>query len=186
MAKANLRLKRPSSHTRLLSRVIVLDVVWGGLSPLAAFLLRDGTIQRPASVAMYCGIAFLTSLVVFQWFQTSSPIARFYSIRDAFELIKACVLIAALTAVASFLLTRLEEAPRSLPILHFMLLASGLLGARILLRMRDTHRETRRPDHPVNKVEHVLIIEASRLAWFFSKMVEELGAGQPPNRGRAR
>lgn len=174
MAKANLRLKRPSSHTRLLSRVIVLDVVWGGLSPLAAFLLRDGTIQRPASVAMYCGIAFLTSLLVFQWFQTSSPIARFYSIRDAFELIKACVLIAALTAVASFLLTRLEEAPRSIPILHFMLLASGLLGARVLLRMRDTHRETRTPKRAVNKVEHVLIIEASRLAWFFSKMVEEL------------
>lgn len=177
VAKANLRLKRPSSHTRLLSRVIVLDVVWGGLSPLAAFLLRDGTIQRPASVAMYCGIAFLTSLLVFQWFQTSSPIARFYSIRDAFELIKACGLIAALTAVASFLLTRLEEAPRSLPILHFMLLACGLLGARILLRMRDTHRETRTPNHAVNKVEHVLIIGASRLAWFFSKMVEELAPG---------
>ena len=32
--------------------------------------------------------------------------------------------LAALTAVASFLLTRLEEAPRSIPILHFLLLAA--------------------------------------------------------------
>jgi len=176
MAKANLRFKKPSSHTRLLSRVTILDVVWGGLSPLAAFLLRDGTIQRPASVATYCGVAFLVSLLVFQWFRTSSPIARFYSIRDALELLKACILIAALSAVVAFLLTRLEEAPRSLPILHFFLLASVLLGARILLRLRDTHRETRTP-YATDTAEHVIIIEASRLAWFFSKMVEELAPG---------
>ena len=176
MVKANRRLRRPSSHTRLLSRVVVLDVVWGGLSPLAAFVLRDGTVNSPSGVATYCSIAFLASLLVFQWFQTSSPIARFYSIRDALELIKACVLIAALSAVASFLLTRLEEAPRSIPVLHFLLLASGLLGARILLRLRDTRRETR-ASSSVARVEHVLIVGASRLAWFFSKMLEELAPG---------
>lgn len=176
MVKANLRLKKPSSHTRLLSRVGVWDVVWGGASPLAAYLLRDGTILRPGAVATYCGVAFLASLLVFQWFQTSSPISRFYSIRDAFELIKACVVVAALAAVVAFLLTRLDEAPRSIPILHFMLLASGLLGARFLLRLRETRRESRRPN-AAEKVEHVLIIQASRLAWFFSKMVEEVASG---------
>jgi lipopolysaccharide/colanic/teichoic acid biosynthesis glycosyltransferase len=177
VAKANLRLKRPSSHTRLLSRVIILDVVWGGFSPLVAFLLRDGAIQHPESVATYCAISLLVSLLVFQWFQTSSPIARFYSIRDAFELIKACVLIAVVSAVAAFLVTRLEEAPRSLPILHFMLLASGLLGARILLRLRATHRDVLTPA-PVAQTENLLIIQATRLAWFFSKMVEEVvGSG---------
>ena len=176
MAKANVRLKKPSSHTRFLSRVAVWDVVWGGISPFAAFLLRDGTINSPSGVVTYCAISFLASLLVFQWFQTSSPISRFYSIRDAFELLKACVLIAALSAVAAFLLTRLEEAPRSIPILHFMLLTSGLLGGRILVRLRDTRRESHRPN-TTNKIEHVLIIEASRLAWFFSKMVEELAPG---------
>jgi lipopolysaccharide/colanic/teichoic acid biosynthesis glycosyltransferase len=141
-----------------------------------AYLLRDGTILRPDAVATYCGVAFLGSLLVFQWFQTSSPISRFYSIRDAFELIKACVLIAALSAVVAFVLTRLDEAPRSIPILHFMLLASGLLGGRILLRLRESRRESRRPN-ATKKVDHILIIQASRLAWFFSKMVEELAPG---------
>jgi lipopolysaccharide/colanic/teichoic acid biosynthesis glycosyltransferase len=156
--------------------VAIWDVVWGGLSPLAAYLLRDGTILRPNGTLTYCGVAFFASLLVFQWFQTSSPISRYYSIRDAFELIKACVLIAALSAVASFLLTRLDEAPRSIPILHFMLLASGLLGVRLLLRLRDTRREIRTAQ-TTGKVEHVLIIGASRLAWFFSKMIEELAPG---------
>lgn len=173
MAKANVRLKKPSSHTRLVSRVAVWDVAWGGISPLAAFLLRDGTLRSPNSVSIYCGVALLVSFLVFQWFQTSSPLSRFYSLRDAFELLKACALIAAFSAVVAFVLTRLEEAPRSIPILHFMLLASGSLGARILLRLRDTHREAR-TTNGTGTLEHVVIIEASRLAWFFSKMVEEL------------
>ena len=151
----------------------VLDVLWGGISPLAAFLLRDGTIYSPGGVARYCVISFFVSLLVFQWFQTSSPISRFYSLRDAFELFKACVLIAALTAVASFLLTRLEEAPRSIPILQFLLLAAGLLGGRVLLRLRQSHRDAPL-SQAADNVDHVLIIQASRLAWFFTKMVEEL------------
>jgi lipopolysaccharide/colanic/teichoic acid biosynthesis glycosyltransferase len=78
-----------------------------------------------------------------------------------------------LTAVASFLLTRLEEAPRSIPILHFLLLAAGLLGGRVLLRLRQSYRDA--PLSQVAKnVDHVLVIRASRLAWFFTKMVEEL------------
>jgi lipopolysaccharide/colanic/teichoic acid biosynthesis glycosyltransferase len=57
-----------------------------------------------------------------------------------------------------------------------MLLTSGLLGARFLLRLRHTHRDTRATTTP-GRVEHVLIIGASRLAWFFSKMLEELAPG---------
>jgi lipopolysaccharide/colanic/teichoic acid biosynthesis glycosyltransferase len=131
---------------------------------------------RPTGAAFYCGISLAISFLVFQWFRTSSPISRFFSIRDAWELLKACILIAALSAVASFLLTRLEEAPRSIPILHFMVLAFGLLGTRLLLRLRGTHLETRSMNAG-EKVEHVVIVEASRLAWFFSTMVEELAPG---------
>jgi lipopolysaccharide/colanic/teichoic acid biosynthesis glycosyltransferase len=174
--RSNLRLKKPSSHARVLLRVAVWDVLWGGISPCAAYLLRDGAITRPVGVATYCGIALLASLLVFQWFQTSSPLSRFYSIRDAFELLKACALVAALSAVGAFLLTRLEDAPRSIPVLHFMLLASVLLGARVLQRSRATRRETTVAGF-ARKAEHVLIVQASRLAWFFSKMVEEVAPG---------
>jgi lipopolysaccharide/colanic/teichoic acid biosynthesis glycosyltransferase len=173
VAKAKLRLNKPSSYTPSVSRVAVLDVLWGGISPFAAFFLRDGTIYSPSGVTRYCVISFFVSLLVFQWFQTSSPISRFYSLRDAFELFKACVLIAALTAAASFLLTRLEEAPRSIPILHFLLLAAGLLGGRALSRLRQSHHTTPLSEAARN-VDQVLVIQASRLAWFFIKMVEEL------------
>jgi hypothetical protein len=57
VAKANFRLQSPSSHTRIWSRVAILDVVWGGASLAAAYLLRDGTFFRPAGVALYCAIS---------------------------------------------------------------------------------------------------------------------------------
>ncbi len=153
------------------------DVAWGGASPLFAYLLRDGTINRPDAVVGYCGISLLVSLFAFQLFQTSSPISRFYSIRDALELLKACILIAALSAVLAFLFSRLEEAPRSIPVLHFILLTSGLLAWRLFLRLYQTQRETG-VRKVTNSVQHVLLIQASGLAWFFSKMVEELAPGE--------
>jgi len=176
VGKANRRLRKPTSYTRLLSRVPVYDVAWGGLSPVVAFLLRDGTIYSPGVVAAYCGAALLASLLVFQWFQTGSPIVRFYSLRDAVELLKACALVAALSAVTLFLISRLEDAPRAVPILHFLLLGAGLLTIRTTIGLTEA-RHDRRARPANNAVRHVLIIQASRLAWFFCKMVEELAAG---------
>jgi lipopolysaccharide/colanic/teichoic acid biosynthesis glycosyltransferase len=176
VGKANRRLRKPSSYTRLLSRVPVYDIAWGGLSPVVAFLLRDGTIYSPAVVTTYCAAALLASLLVFQWFQTGSPIVRFYSVRDALELLKACALVAALSAVTLFLISRLEDAPRAVPILHFLLLGAGLLAIRTVIGLHDARRD--RPAAQANKtVRHVLIIQASRLAWFFCKTVEELAPG---------
>jgi lipopolysaccharide/colanic/teichoic acid biosynthesis glycosyltransferase len=176
VGKANRRLRKPSSYTRLLSRVPVYDIAWGSLSPVVAFLLRDGTIYSPGVVMAYCGAALLASLLVFQWFQTGSPIVRFYSLRDAVELIKACALVAALSAGTLFLISRLEDAPRAVPVLHFLLLGAGLLTIRTAIGLTEARHD--RGTRQANKaVRHVLIIQASRLAWFFCKMVEELDPG---------
>ncbi len=177
MARANLRLKRPASQTRVLSRVAVWDVACVAASPLVAFLLRDGTIKSPDRVAIYCGIALLASLLVFQWFRTSAPISRYFSIKDALDLLKACIVIVALSAVLAFLFTRLQEAPRSIPVLQLILLASALLAGRLFSRLHETRRETGVRE-VTNSVQHVLVIHASRLAWFFSKMIEELAPGE--------
>jgi hypothetical protein len=85
VAKATLRLQSPSSHTRSWSRIGILDVIWGGASPAAAYLLRDTGFLRPGATVLYCGISLLTSVLVFQWFRTSSPISRFYSLRDGID-----------------------------------------------------------------------------------------------------
>lgn len=170
-----LRGKIPSSRTRLLCRIAPFDMVWAGVTPVLAFLVRDGAISRLDMVAAYTAVAFIAALITFQWFRTSSPIATYFSVHDAFSVIKACLTTAALTAVFLFIFTRLEDAPRSIPLIHFLILTSGLIGVRVIARLAHTRREvvTR---YGSTELENVLIIGATRLAWFFSKMVEEFAA----------
>jgi len=58
------------------------------LSPVLAFLIRDGTIYRGDIVAVYCVVALVASLIAFQWFKISSPIPAFFSFHDAFSVAK--------------------------------------------------------------------------------------------------
>jgi lipopolysaccharide/colanic/teichoic acid biosynthesis glycosyltransferase len=126
---------------------------------------------------VYCGIAFLASLLVFQWFQTSTPIARYFSIKDALDLLKACILVTALSAVLAFLFTRLNEAPRSIPVLQLILLTAALTVGRLFSGLQEARRETKTRT-TTKPVQHVLVIQASRLAWFFSKIIEDLVPGE--------
>lgn len=169
------RPRPPTSRTRLLSRVAIFDLIWAGLSPLLAFLLRDGAINHPDIVTIYCGIAFVFSLISFQWFKISAPIASFFSVHDASKIAQACLTSVALTAAALFTFNRLEDAPRSILFIHLSILLGGLLSQRTI------HRLAARPYAGSigvwnGRAENILIVEASRLAWFFSKMVEEFAA----------
>jgi lipopolysaccharide/colanic/teichoic acid biosynthesis glycosyltransferase len=73
---------------------------------------------------------------------------------------------AALTAALSFTLMRLDGVPRSLPILHFLILAAGIIGARWF---RSEHfRRLDQPDQ--DAMENVLIIGATQLACLYIRM----------------
>ena len=126
----DLRAKLPSSRTRVFSRIGPFDVMWAGVSPILAFYIRDGAFNRIDAVVSYGLVALVVSLIVFQWFKISSPLTNFFSMRDALTVAAACLTAVALTTVILFIFTRLEEAPRSIPIIHFLILGFGLIGVR--------------------------------------------------------
>jgi lipopolysaccharide/colanic/teichoic acid biosynthesis glycosyltransferase len=150
--------------------------MWAGISPILAFLIRDGRINHIDVVGVYGGAALVISLIVFQWFRISSPIPNYFSIHDAFTVSKACLTTVALTAVVLFVFTRLDFAPRSIPIIHFLVLGCGLIGTRALSRLADARLADEMPRPDCEELESILVIGATRLAWFFSKMVEELSS----------
>src|SRR4051794_30055291 len=166
----------PSSRTRVFSRLAPFDCFWAGVSPILAFLIRDGAINRIDSVAVYCAIALVSSLISFQWFKISSPILEFFSFHDAFTVAKACLTTAALTAVVLFVFTRLDDAPRSVPVIHFLILGGGLIAVRALARLTDSRPEVGINQPSIETIENILVVGAPRPAWFFSKMVEEFTA----------
>jgi lipopolysaccharide/colanic/teichoic acid biosynthesis glycosyltransferase len=173
-----LRAKIPSSRSRVFSRIAPFDIFWTSVSPILAFLIRDGSLNRVDSVAIYCATAVVVSLVVFQWFKISSPIPTFFSVHDALAVIKACLTTAALTAAVIFIFSRLDYAPRSIPIIHFLVLGTGLVGSRALSRVAGAHQATGDIRPRSENVENILIIGATKLAWFFSKMMEEFTSNE--------
>jgi lipopolysaccharide/colanic/teichoic acid biosynthesis glycosyltransferase len=176
--RTNTRLHSPSSQARIFSRVSLFDALWAGISPALAFLVRDAWIDRPDAVVIYCGAAFLASLLTFQLFKLSEPISRFFSTRDAVEVVKACAISVALAGAFLFTFTRMEETPRSIPLIHFLVLTSGLVGGRSISRIRCRLRNAHKSHIAAQTVENIVVIGTSRLAWFFIKLVEELNPGE--------
>ena len=166
----------PSSRKRMFSRLSLFDVVWAALSPILAFAVRDGTINSFEDVVVYSCVALVVSIIVFQWFRISSPLPHFFSSNDALTIIGACATTVALTAVILFVFTRLSYAPRSVPIIHFMVLACGLIGVRALNRLTGTRSAPLASVPHREEVESVMVVGATRLAWFFSMMVDEFSS----------
>lgn len=169
------RVKAPSSRTTLFARLEPFDVIWAGISPVLAFLVRDGSINRPDAVAIYCVTALIASLITFQWFRISSPLSEFFSFHDAIAVAKACLTTVALTAAVLFVFTRLDDAPRSIPILHLMVLVGGLLGFRTIMRQWNASRSVKGVRPHLEKMENILVIGATKPARLFMAMIEEFG-----------
>jgi lipopolysaccharide/colanic/teichoic acid biosynthesis glycosyltransferase len=173
------RIHALSSQARLLSRFSMYDVVWAAASPAVAYIIREGGISRVDAVAIYCGVAFLASVATFQIFKIGQPMSRFFAIRDAIEVAKACSISVAVAGFVLFTFTRMEETPRSVPLIHFCVLAAGLIVGRGISRVLHRRRETLKPGGMAESpVENIVIVGMSRLALFYSKLVEEFADGE--------
>ncbi len=174
LISSNFRTKLPSSRAYVFSRIAPFDILWAGISPVASFLIRDGSSVRIEGLVIYSCIALAASLLVFQWFKISAPLAKFFSMRDASVIAGACLTVVALTTVIVFLVTRLDEAARAIPVIHFLMLMSGLVAVRLWGRLKASRTVPRYYESRSGEGETILIIGATRLAQFFSMMVEEL------------
>jgi lipopolysaccharide/colanic/teichoic acid biosynthesis glycosyltransferase len=168
----------PSSQARLLSRFSIYDVAWAAVSPVLAFIVRNGGIDRVDAMLIYCSAAFICSVVTFQLLKISQPMSRFFSAPDAVAVIKACLISVSVAGALLFTFTRMGETPRAVPVIHFFALATGLLVGRSISRIRYRRREARKRESLSESVENIIIVGVSRLAWFYSKLVEEFAEGE--------
>jgi lipopolysaccharide/colanic/teichoic acid biosynthesis glycosyltransferase len=169
-----MRGRLPSSRTRVFSRIAAFDVIWAGISPILAFIIRDGAINRVDDVIVYGVVSLAVSVAVFQFLRISDAIPSFFSVHDAVNVFKACLLTVAITAAILFVLTRLDYAPRSVPIIHFLVLGCGLIGIRAWRRLRDPWNKAQRSPSRGEDLEPIVVVGATRLTWLFSKMLDEL------------
>jgi lipopolysaccharide/colanic/teichoic acid biosynthesis glycosyltransferase len=154
-----------------------LDLLWGILAPVLALWLRDPNLlstQQLNDSFIYVFISAVFTSICFVWFRLSHSVSRFFSVNDAMMVIKASAIAVSSTAVACFLLTRLDNIPRSVPIIHFMVLVAGNIAGRANRYLRRRQRD--RVAFSGKPTENILIVGVSDLSWFYIQIIEEFCA----------
>jgi lipopolysaccharide/colanic/teichoic acid biosynthesis glycosyltransferase len=145
-----------------------------------AFVLRDQnflTDDRLGATLIYCSVGFAVGFLMLVALHLGKDLSDYGSNRGVQSVVMASLATAALTPFVVFSLTRLDFVPRSIPFIHFLVLTSLMLFSRVVATKRREHREMR--DTPrVDRPQHVLLVGANRLAWFYLRMVESLDFGR--------
>jgi lipopolysaccharide/colanic/teichoic acid biosynthesis glycosyltransferase len=175
-----MRFRSPSSRAHVAVRFSLVDVGLAALSPLLALYLRNALILVPfdlEGVAIFVLISLSCSLVGFALFRIYGGIPSYLSVHDLVDLVKAVLVGALLTCVTLFTLTRLDGVPRSVPAIHALILAAGLLLARLFAHIADNNRKLANQPQQ-GPVENIILIGLSDLSVLFIKFLETIARGR--------
>ena len=171
---------RPVSNQPPYIRLRGFDLMIMAMAPPVAFLLRDNTYLRVNDVTnllLYTGIAVASTWPFLQYFGVNRIASSYFSSADALKILKAVIAGVLLTTVIGFTVTRLEGVPRSLPIIHFLVLTAGLMAGRIVTAQRSQQRNRPPAVAQHSALENVLIVGANRNAFLYAALVEALAPG---------
>jgi lipopolysaccharide/colanic/teichoic acid biosynthesis glycosyltransferase len=167
-----MRSHAPSSRAYFRLRVSAIDASFAVLSPLLALALRDAPVlsDRSYSLFLYWACCTSFSLISFSFFRLEHRGARYFSVDDIFDIVKAVVVAELLTATALFLFTRLDGIPRSTLFIHSLILAAALIATRTVAHLfeYEQKRAYRRP----TKTKYVIVIASDYLSSSFIKWLE--------------
>ena len=124
--------------------VMVIDLLMVLLAWFGAYWLRFNLDTIPADYlenAVYAApVVLLVQAVFFRWLGVDRGVWRYASLSDLARIVKAVLIATTFSMAVLFLGIRLENVPRSVPILHALLLLLLLGGPRILYRWLKYHK----------------------------------------------
>jgi lipopolysaccharide/colanic/teichoic acid biosynthesis glycosyltransferase len=143
------------------------------ISPLLALWIRNAPVLSSfdegwPAVALYCTIAFASSLVAFLVFRTRDGMTHLFSVNDALDVAKAVLLSEFFTCLALFSVTRLYGIPRSTPLIHALILAAGMLCARAFVRSAQPDRDLAHTVQHRSPVQHIILIGSNKLSALYA------------------
>jgi FlaA1/EpsC-like NDP-sugar epimerase len=108
------------------------------ISPVLALYLRDADLVFRGDwnvLGYYWLFSSGFALVAFVALRLQDGMTRYFSVHGALDIAEAALFTELMTFVSLFTVTRLEGIPRSMPLTHGLLLAGGLIAARIVVRV---------------------------------------------------
>ena len=164
------------SQYRLLRRsAIVLDTAVAFTVFLLAYLTAYGypaALHVPGLVlkaAIFTALAFVTFVV----FSLNSRSWRYVSLTDLLEIIKVAFVVMLLYTAGSFVISRGDHVPRSVPVLIVLYMVTGLaaprIGYRLLMEQLSPLFEIRRPQR--GAVQNAMLVGLSDQAENFIRLL---------------
>lgn len=175
-----MRARTPTSRAAVRIRVSALDAFCALAAPLLALCLSNAIALSAAhaSVAVaYCAISFVLSLIAFLLFRLHDGMARYLSVHEALDILKASVFSQTLTIVALFTITRLDGIPRSTPIYQALILAMALIGIRALAQaLQNGSLVTDSRDDGAR--ENIILIGATHRSSLYIQLLDSISQGE--------
>jgi lipopolysaccharide/colanic/teichoic acid biosynthesis glycosyltransferase len=168
------RIPFPASRGAFKLRVCVSDMLWAAVSPLIALYLSDAYVlylaEGTKTVAVYCVVSFFFAAIALLVFGIQNGMMRYFSAYDVVAISKAVIISELMICMALFGLTRLDGIPRSAPIIHSLLLATGLIAVRAVARMLIDDNTTEIEETVVP--EHVIMIGSNRFSSLYIQLLQ--------------
>lgn len=169
-----MRIPFPTSQGAFRANFRPYDIGWAIVSPILALHLSDAYVltmkEGIGSVVLYCAVSSLCSVVAFLMFRIQDGVPKYFSVPDALDVVKAVVAAELLSCAILFSLTRLEGIPRSAPTIHALILLTGLVAARTVIRLRAKSGEKNNAKGSF-AAEHIVIISSNSLSALYIKLL---------------
>jgi lipopolysaccharide/colanic/teichoic acid biosynthesis glycosyltransferase len=176
-----MRVPSPSSRSGTRIYLSLWDLFWAVVTPILALYLRDPDIVFRADwnvLGYYWLFSSGFALVAFVALRLQDGMTRYFSVREALDIAEAALFTELMTFVLLFTLTRLDGIPRSMPLTHGLLLATGLIAARMVVRVVLSEDKQALDYH--SHRERVILIGANRFASSFVQLLEAYTPGHEP------
>jgi lipopolysaccharide/colanic/teichoic acid biosynthesis glycosyltransferase len=175
-----MRIPFPSSRGAFRLRFCLSDVAWALISPLLALYLSDAYvlfyIDGLQTASLYCFVSVVFAAIAFLVFGIEDGIPQYFSVHDALDIAKAVIVSELLTCIALFGLTRLEGIPRSTLVIHALILATGLVAIRTLMRILTSDRGVTSLE--VGATEHIILIGSNQFSSLYMKLLRACAPNQ--------
>ncbi len=166
----------PASRGYFRIRFSPVDTAWAIASPMTALAIRDAYILSYEGL-LYCSMCTALSLVAFSAFRLHDGVSRFFSVNDVWDVLRAVAAAELMTCIVLFTFTRLDNIPRSVPIVHAFSLSAGLIAVRAFARLREDNRGLGVRRLCV-EVEHIIMVGSTCLTFWFVKFLAACCPGQ--------
>lgn len=171
----------PSSRTGKRVYLSLWDLVWALTSPILALYLRDAEILFRGdwgTVGYYWVMASGFALLAFFALRIQDGMTRYFSVHEALDIAEAVLFAELMTFGVMFTITRLDGIPRSMPIIHGLVLLAGIVAARVFVRI--VFSQAKEGQEYQSRRERIILIGANPSAAAFIQLLRAYAPNHQP------